>query len=42
MHEIRYGDSPRSFFIVENSFGYPEFFVIPNDLQIALSKSVNN
>ena len=24
-------DSPRSFFIVDNSFQYPGFFVIPNE-----------
>jgi hypothetical protein len=27
--EVRHGDSPRGFFIVENSFCYPRFFVIP-------------
>jgi hypothetical protein len=32
--EVRHGDSPRSSFIVENSFHYPGFFVIPNELQI--------
>ena len=28
--EVRDGDSARSSFIVENSFGYPGFFVIPD------------
>jgi len=31
--EIRDGDSPRSSFIVENSFHYPGFFVIPNEFE---------
>ena len=30
--EVSDGDSPRSFFIVENSFHYPGFFVIPKEL----------
>jgi hypothetical protein len=29
--EIRYGDSTRDSFIVENSFCYPTFFVIPDE-----------
>jgi hypothetical protein len=29
--EVRDGDSLRSSFIVENSFPYPRFFVIPNE-----------
>ena len=29
--EVRDGDSPRSSFIVENSFHTPEIFVIPNE-----------
>jgi len=29
--EVRDGDSPRSSFIVEYNFCYPEFFVIPNE-----------
>ena len=31
--EVRDGDSPRSSFIVENSFRYPRFFVIPNEFE---------
>ena len=30
--EVRNGDSTRSSFIVENSFQYPGFFVIPDEL----------
>jgi hypothetical protein len=29
--EVRHGDSPRGSFIVENSFCYPSFFVIPDE-----------
>jgi hypothetical protein len=29
--EVRHGDSTRGSFIVENSFWYPRFFVIPNE-----------
>jgi hypothetical protein len=29
--EIRGGDSTRSYFIIENSFCYPRFFVIPDE-----------
>jgi hypothetical protein len=29
--EVRHGDSPRGSFIVENSFCYPRFFVIPDE-----------
>lgn len=29
--EVRHGGSPRCSFIVENSFCYPGFFVIPNE-----------
>jgi hypothetical protein len=31
--EVMDGDSPRSTFIVKNSFHYPGFFVIPNELK---------
>jgi len=32
--DVRVGDdSPRSYFIVENSFPYPGFFVIPNEFE---------
>ena len=30
--EVRESDSPRSSFIVENSFRYPRLFVIPDEL----------
>jgi hypothetical protein len=40
--EVREGDSKRSSFIVENSFGYPGFVVIPDEFVIALSNSVKN
>jgi hypothetical protein len=29
--EVRHGDSPRGSFIVENSFYYPRYFVIPDE-----------
>jgi hypothetical protein len=29
--EVRHGDPPRGYFIVENSFCYPRFFVIPDE-----------
>jgi hypothetical protein len=29
--EVRHGDSARGSFIVENSFCYPKFFVIPDE-----------
>jgi hypothetical protein len=40
--EVRDGDSPRSSFIVENSFHYPGFLLFQMNLQIALSNSVKN
>jgi hypothetical protein len=40
--EFRYGVSTRGSFIVEKSFCYPRFFVIPDDLAISLSNSVKN
>ena len=33
-HEVRDGESPRSSFIVENSFSYPQFFDIPGKLAV--------
>jgi hypothetical protein len=30
-HEFRHGDSTRGSFVVENSFCYPRFFVIPGE-----------
>jgi len=38
--EIRNGDSVRSSFVVEYNFHYLGLFVIPNELQIALSNSM--
>jgi hypothetical protein len=39
--DIRDENPPRSFFIVENSFLYPEILLFQMNLQIALSNSVN-
>ena len=41
-HDVRDGDFPRSFFIVENSFQYPRFLLFQMNLHIILSKSINN
>jgi hypothetical protein len=40
--EVRDDDSIRGSFIFENSFCYPRFFVIPENLQIVLPNSVKN
>ena len=40
--EVRDTDSARISFVVENSFSYPGFFVIPDEFDIALSNSVKN
>jgi hypothetical protein len=44
--EVRDGDCPRIFLIIENRFFYPEVFfvvvVVQMNLRIALSISVNN
>jgi len=40
--EVRDGDSPRSSFIVEDSFHYPGFFVIPNEFACCCFKSMKN
>jgi len=38
--EVRDGDSLRCSFIVENSFHYPGFFVIPNEFENSLYNSM--
>jgi hypothetical protein len=41
--EVRDGDFPQKFFVVENCFGYPGFFLfLIMKLRIALSMSVKN
>jgi hypothetical protein len=39
---VRYGDSTRGFFIVENSFCYPRFFIIPDEFSNCPFLSVKN
>ena len=40
--KFRDGDTSRSFFLVQDCFGYPGFFAFPYAVSIVLLKSVKN